>query len=402
MNQATSLLVPLALAAQAFTLVIHTKTGETIRIPTNDIEVITFETEETPEPVQLPSPSVTTTVSGTTVTAEWSAIDHAVGYRYAIDDEEAATTATCTISFPAEQGAHTIAVTALGDDELYLDSAPGVATYTYTPAGDTFTPGQTGTVFAYGTDRESGWYDVDKVYQRAGEIWPGANDGLMCWACSTAGCLQWWIDEYEKEFGHKPDLKYAVPETSEHYSTPMMDIMVSTFPGDAYDAYKAYQWFFTPIARPENMSNNGHPTFLDDSPYRYGGFLQRDQTFVTAYAKKYTAYELFPSTDTAEEIERKFSSLLLSLLSEGAIEITVNRGFHSILLWGADYVVKDDGTRKITRLYLCENDSPTNVIGGLETCNVSYVQGDVKLLDGNWNNLTSLTVLRSPRVVKIP
>lgn len=402
MKPITSRVVPLMLLTQAFTLIISTKGGETIEIPTDDIVKMEFEPTNTPdpEPEQLRKPTVTATLTESTVKIDWTAVEHATGYRYTIDQGAAQTTQTRTLTIPAETGTHTISVVALGDNDLYLDSEPGIAYYTYSP-DITYTPGETGTVFAYGTNMQTGWYDVDKIYSEAANIWPGATDANMCWACSTAGCLQWWLDEYEKEFGQKPALRYDIPETSDYYSTPMMDIMVSTFPDEAYDAYKAYQWFFIPIARPENYTNNGNPTFLADSPYKYGGFLQRDQAFVEAYSKKYTAWELFPLTDPADKIEQTFSPLVLKLLSEGAVEITVNKGNHSIILWGADYVVKADGKPKVTRVYLCENGSPSNRINGIEISNVNYVTGDVKL-DGNWNNLTSMTVLRSPRVVKIP
>lgn len=488
-------IAPLVLLAQTFTLVINTKTGEKIRLATEDIVDMIFEEDDAPEPEVLATPVVTATVSGDKVNISWNAVPNASGYEYSIDRGGVVKTNACTVTVPAEAGSHTVSVIAKGDNVTYFDSEAGKATYAYSadnivitqeevtyssikakfapsnataeyycaiiPAADaktdaditnyfnnlatktaktgtftltaqnltastnyvaaavfkgnesivfkwsmrtatnnTFNPGDTGSVFAYGCDRNSGWYDVDKIYAKASEIWPGASDSNMCWACSVAGCLQWWIDEYEKEFGSKPAFKYDIPATSSHYSTPIMDIMVSTFPDGAYDAKWAYNWFFIPIKNPDSMTNNGEPTFKADSPYKYGGFLERDKEFSDKYATKYTAYELFPLSDPADKIEKTFNDLIFNLLDQGVVEITVNNAVHSVICWGVDYVVKSDGTRKVTKMYIAENGSPSNRIGQLEVSNVNYVTGDVKL-DGNWNNITSMTVLRSPRVVKL-
>lgn len=489
-------LLPAILMGQAFNLIINTKSGEQIKIQTEEIIDMIFEEEAAPEPVQLATPTVTAKLNGTIVNVSWGAVANAKGYSYTIDKGMPSTTQNCSLTLPALPGEHTISVIALGDGNLFLDSEAGKASYSYstysvniatsditynsasatftpsdatvtykcaiiptseassnseiinyfkshteldahtgtftlnatgllastnyvaaayisdgadmvfkkdirTSANNSFTPGETGSLFAYGCDRNSGWYDVDKIYSNASAIWPGATDGLMCWGCSVAGCLQWWMDEYEKEFGHKPETKYPIPETSQYYTAPMMEIMVSTFPDDAYDALWAYKWFFIPIKNPDGMTNNGHPTFKEDSPYKYGGFLERDQAFVDAYAQKYSAYYIFPTSDTADKIETTFNGLIFDMLESGVVEITVKNGLHSMICWGVDYVVKDDGTRKVTSLWLSENGSPTNKINDLERCEVSYIKGDVALGNGLLN-LTSMTLLRSPRVVKLP
>lgn len=490
-------IVPLVLLAQSFTLVINTKSGEKIRLATEDIVEMIFEENEAPEPVQLSTPVVKANVTGTNVTISWNKVENATAYEYSIDRGVATTTTENSITIPAESGNHTITVIALGDGISYLDSEAGKATYMYsehniiitpgevshssikvtfspsdanieyycalipayevitdnditkyfnktenqnaikgdylltsdnlqsstnylaiavvkdleeivfkkeirTSDNNSFKPGDVGSVFAYGCDVNSGWYDVDKIYTKAAEIWPGASDDLMCWACSVSGCLQWWIDEYEKEFGHKPDFRYELPAKSDHYSTPIMNMMVSTFYNDAYDAYKAYNWFFIPIKNPATFSQDGHPLFKEDSPFAYGGFLERDAEFVQKYTTKYTAWEIFPLTDPAEKIEKTFNDLIYNLLESGVVEITVNNGNHSVICWGVDYVVKDDGTRKATRMYIAENGSPINQINQIEVYGIEYAKGDVKFTRGNLNNLTSLTVLRSPRVVKLP
>lgn len=496
MKQLTLAIVPLLVLAQSFTLIINTKSGEQIKVAVDDVIDMIFEEDKAPDPVQLASPNVTATLTGTVVKFSWNAVPNASGYKYSIDKGNATTTTNTSVTLPAMDGTHTISVIALGDNELYLDSDPGTASYTHslssvaistsevtynsitatftptpanleyycavipadnaktnadiiawfkkqtgltahnaaytlkaenlasssnyvaaayvagdaelvfkkdvrTPANNTFVPGESGTLFAYGCSATSGWYDVDKIYANASNIWPSAMDSNMCWACSVSGCLQWWMDEYEKEFGHKPETRYEIPATSQYYSAPMMEIMVSTFPDDAYDAYWAYKWFFIPIKNPASMTNNGHPTFKEDSPYRFGGFLDRDEEFLKAYSKKYTAYELFPYNESADNVEKIFNGVIFDLLESGAVEITVNKGIHSVICWGVDYVVKEDGTRKVTRMYIAENGSPTNRINALEVADVTYVTGDVKLSNG-WNNLTSMTVLRSPRVVKLP
>lgn len=481
-------------ATLGYNLIINTKTGEQIKLATEDIVDMIFEEEAAPDPVQLATPVVTAKVNGTIVNISWDAVPNASQYRYVVDKGQEKIVNKTSVSLPAEVGTHTIAVQAVGDGELYLDSEAGTASYTYsnyfvevnvsdvtatsikasfapsstvfsyyvaaipasqvsndasiisyfkakdfeahtgaytltatdlqastdyvvaayvadnevvfkktarTESDQTFEPGDSGSVFAYGCDRNSGWYDVDKIYNNASSIWPGATDGLMCWACSTAGTLQWWMDEYKKEFGSLPEMRYVIPETSQYYSAPMMEIMVSTFPDDAYDARKAYEWFFIPINNPAGYTNNEHPLFKEDSPYKYGGFIPRDRAFVDAYSKKYTAWELFPTSDSADKIEETFNNLIFDLLAEGAVEITVNKGIHSLMLWGVDYVVKPNGKRSVIRLYIAENGSNTNRINDLESVAVSYVKGDVALSNG-YNNLTSLTVLRSPRVVKLP
>lgn len=495
MKQISLAIVPLLVLAQSFTLIINTKSGQQIKVAVDDVVDMVFEQDSTPEPVQLDAPNVTATVNGAVVKFSWSPVANASGYQYSIDKGTPANTTSTSISLPAQDGTHTISVIAKGDNELYLDSDPGTASYTYsltsvaiatgevtynsitatftptpanqtyycavipadnaktdaeiiawfksqsltahnavytltqnnlaassnyvvaayvntpaelvfkkevrTPANNSFTPGTSGTLYAYGCDATSGWYDVNKIYNNASSIWPGASDSNMCWACSVSGCLQWWMDEYEKEFGQRPELRYDLPATSQYYSSPMMEIMVSTFPDDAYDAFWAYKWFFIPIKNPDSMSNNGHPTFKEDSPYKYGGFMNRDEAFLNAYSKKYTAYNLFPLSDPADKIEKAFNDVIYDLLDEGVVEITVNNGIHSLICWGVDYVVKDDGTRKVTRMYIAENGGNSNRINALEVATVTYVTGDVKLSNG-WNNLTSMTVLRSPRVVKLP
>lgn len=266
---------------------------------------------------------------------------------------------------------------------------------------DKFEPYESGTRWAYGCSENSGWIDVDKVYDKAATIREGANDAYMCWACSTSSLLGWWANEYKLAFGSEPEYSYDVPKKSDLYNTPWMEVLVASFPNDAYDAFWTFRWFFVYSTSYKNQTNNEHPAFISTSPYINGGIFRRDESYLQAYSKKYTAYDLFPYTDPAEKIERTFSDLMMQLLSEGAVEITVNRGIHSVMCWGADYVCDAEGKPSITRIYIGENDGPHNIMNGLNRTDVSYVAGDVKL-SGTFNNLTSMTVLRSPRVVKLP
>lgn len=321
MNLLAAALVPAMVAAQGYNLVITTKDGEEIKIPTEEVSKISFH-EGTVDP---------------------------------------------------------------GEPEI----------------PDSFEPYEAGTRFAYGTTREGGWIDVDKVYNAASAIREGGSDGLMCWACSTSALMQWWNNEYKLAFGSLPEYSYDVPTKSDLYTTPWMDVLVRSFPDDAYDALWAFRWYFVRNSNYPSFTNNEHPTFIQDSPYIYGGIVKRDEAYLQAYVKKYTAWELFPSSDPASKIERTFSDLMLSLLAEGAVEITVNKAIHSVMCWGADYVCDGDGKPTITRIYIGENGGNENVVNGLNRADVSYVTGDVRL-SGSFYNLTSMTVVRSPRVVKKP
>lgn len=245
-----------------------------------------------------------------------------------------------------------------------------------TPEAPELNPGDTGTVFPPGVTATSGFWDVDKAY--AGVLGSDpryVDDGLMCWACATAGLLQWWLDDYERVYGQPYSLRVPLDETSLFYSTPVMDEFTRSFKNKGYKQDLGIEWF---ASGPESLTANfnGEIPFKESYEKYAGNFmgipLQKIRELIT-YKEMWTHYGAGAGLSyTVDEFKIVLSRDLLDLLEKGPLAVSVVDSSHATTVWGADYVVDDNCNRIITKVYVTENTDP-NLHGDYEPgCNVTW------------------------------
>lgn len=249
------------------------------------------------------------------------------------------------------------------------------------------TPGASGSIFPFGVSETEGFYDVDKVYYDGlKNIRPDwVSDQEMCWACSSSGILQWWLDDYKRKTGEDWPMKYpdAIPEKSVCYTTPIMDVYMegcNNLPGSS----EGILWFMS--GKQDNtFVNNTDWQFKESYKYWQGGFMGMTEKEAKSYLniKKEAHYPYddpdtyihtflisnsLPKNCTATQARDIFTPLIFEILKEGPAWVGMH-GMHALSLWGADYVVHDDGTPEITALYICENSQQVGVINNLNVIN---------------------------------
>lgn len=283
----------------------------------------------------------------------------------------------------------------------------------YTRTYIDLTPGSRGILWAPGVDMNSGFIDVDKqgdlgrwgwdlyTYDVAPGDTPTNDDSGMCWACTAAGMIQWWMNDYKSKTGKDYPVLYAdaFHEQSKCYSTQIMDMIIdATGWSDGGSAMTTIAWFFAGLydhplygspSKAENCNILGAP-FRPTYPYWKGGFMgmtweeAMGYLITTAEASNgydWYAHEVFYSPNycvnsgmTQQESAEKFSKLNLEALMEGPTYISF--ASHAMSCWGAEYEVNNDGKPVITYLYYCENTNgfSSNVKGGLQKGPVTYLK----------------------------
>ncbi len=413
----TSLLTPALLAAQSFMLVITHKDGSFSTIPTDQIESIEFTHTNIPDPVKAPVGIAIGYVSSTAINATYYSNE-------AYSPSAANAPVMVTGIVPASAGLNS-------DSELraYIDNNTGAQKQTVATEGDISTafacksiefsklspateyivvsydksspttlyrnyvttaaapaPGTKGSIFPSGVSSTTGFIDVDKV-RNLDKYGYSGSDSELCWACTAAGAIQWWLNDYEKTTGSAYKLNMPFdPQESKCYKTPVMDVLVQAFTHSAGDAFKTFLWFAEGLKK--NQVNNGIKLLNESYPDWHGGFLgmthgeaysylQSATKASSAYADgRYTYNQIenlkgLSSTDT-----RKYmSDVLYNSLKVGPLMMVIG-GSHAVSCWGADYIVESDGSINVTHLYIGENDPVDgNVRDGLNHCKMNYDAG---------------------------
>ena len=238
-------------------------------------------------------------------------------------------------------------------------------------------PGTTGFVFPPGVDLNSGFVDVDKVGKLDKYGYQGTDEEL-CWGCSTAGMIQWWLNDYRRTTGSDYPLRIPLPAESKCYSTPVMDVLAQAFYHDAGNPSYVLQWFFTGMPNAVGSYNiNGHPAFNASYTHVDGNFAGMTKEDYARYvSKQLNSYYLY-SHLTEKEVKVKASADILGWLREGPLYIDINGGNHALTCWGAKYTIDINGNPIITQIYFAENDLlPGNLKGALNSSGITWCEGD--------------------------
>lgn len=245
------------------------------------------------------------------------------------------------------------------------------------PAQDNYKPGDTGYVFPSGASLNGGFIDVDKVGKLAPYGYTGTDEEL-CWACSTAGMIQWWLNDYKRATGTDYPLRIALPAVSKCYSTPVMDVLAQAFYQDAGNPTYVLQWFFTGMPNAISSYNiNGHPAFNSAYPHVQGNFAGMSKDDYAKYvSKQINSYYLYNGL-TEKEVKVKASADIIGWLKDGPLYIDINGGNHALTCWGVKYTVDVNSKPIITNIYFAENDLLAgNIKGGLNSSSITWKEGD--------------------------
>lgn len=416
MNLITLSAIPLLMMAQAYTLVITEKDGKTTTIEADDIATMEFLQEEEGKDPETPDYPVTGDltlksgeVTSSTVQALITADADMAYYVGIVPRQEYMTDAQLINYVNTQSDAQRKELTGLGDREqevffsnlsantnyiivAYVASSTDKALKSYVCTSVDLTPGTTGSVFPFAVSEEGGFYDVNKVGDKLrnyNSSWTSDQD--MCWACSCAGMLAWWLDDYKRKTGEDYPLTPGVlPEKSACYSTPVMDIFLNAC-NNLAGSSDAIQWFMSGVEY-NTMVNSEDWRFKESYPYWKGGFMGMSTDEMRKYILTNThahpsyatpdeyiySYNVMFSIDadaTVDESAKRFSEIFLDALKQGPSYLCFD-GHHALTCWGADYKILEDGTPRITYLYIGEN-SPAgggtgNAIDKLEHCEISY------------------------------
>lgn len=233
--------------------------------------------------------------------------------------------------------------------------------------------GTTGTIFAPGVTKTSGFIDVDKV----GNTKYG-DDSPLCWACATSAMCQWWLNDYKATTGEDFKTKYPLQTESEYYSTPIMDMFMQAWTIQAGNPGPALQWFFAGFEYPESYFVNDLPAFQLSYRYVKGGFINMTVDEFARYHKEYNQLDLFRGMSQAQ-VKTEFGDRLIGWLRNGPVYFDI-AGVHALLIWGADYVVTANGSKEITKLHYVENDHiASNLKNSLQEAEVGYTNNAASL-----------------------
>ena len=248
-------------------------------------------------------------------------------------------------------------------------------------------PGDKATVYPPGVTATSGWVDVDKVGNLSPYDWEG-QDNLMCWACAISGMVQWWLNDYKAKTGHDFETVYPIPTESKCYSTPIMDLYVNYYSHSGGSMFDRIKWFFAPVLY--NWGDESGDKVLNESlPNWKGGFAgmtsEEAQKLMIVNEKSSDGYNVplyefnvrYEDFSDATELAKVFSRKMVDCLHQGpvAVHIVTSGGssVHGVSCWGADYEMLSDGSLKISKLYISENDPLSgNIRNGLNPATITY------------------------------
>lgn len=258
------------------------------------------------------------------------------------------------------------------------------------------TTGSKGSVFAPGVTTTAGFVDVDKVGMT---VW-GESDAPMCWACASASMIQWWLNDFKAVTGKDYTLALPVPETSQHYSTPIMDLHCQAWTFYGGDCQPALQWFFAGTEYPEAVSVEGKPRYKLDYEYVHGGWGNMTIDEFKFYHEEWDAFDSWSGYNdegdwyrfTTEQVKVRFGDWMIGWLRNGPVYFDIGTT-HALVAWGADYTIQSDGSKLITKIYYTENDlCAGNLKDTLQSADVAYTTND-PTSSLNWPYLTNSSTI---------
>ena len=449
----SSIAIPLLLMTQGFTLVINQKNGEPLKINADDIENIQFQEipdpvtpdpdpEPDPEPgqpvVNNDSPLYTEDITAKSLKVVFKAKDAEKYYIGIVRRNGFKSDAELITYVNGQADAQRTEVTGANGEAVeatfnnlepntnyvvvaYPVNATDAASKHFTITTLDLTPNTSGTVFPAGVTARGGFYDIDKVNddnKLSGLGYGWTSDKDMCWACTDAGLISWWLDDYKSKTGNDyPLTPGVVPAQSAAYSSPVMDVFMNAYYNNA-GGVEGILWFMEGVEY--NQTQEGEWMYRESYPHWKGGFagMEKDefrQNYLVLNARAHYSYdspEYYMYTYNvgcslskgAEEAEAKkvFSEDLLAALQQGPAYASWG-GAHAINIWGADYRINSNGEPEITHLYVADNTAPS-ADNDLQRCEVKYaydskigrqkVCAGITLMDGTKQTVTLVTNIR--------
>lgn len=202
------------------------------------------------------------------------------------------------------------------------------------------------TLWVYGVNEETGWYDADKN---------GTGDSALCWAAVSSNLINWWQNQYVIP-NNVPTEDAVWNQYRNHASNEFADVRVGV------------EWWLTGDGLGYFSGGGGYYTAYEYDPY-------------TIYFDGRYVYH------TTDNSALTLSASLYSALSSGnpRIGIGVNVGSspysvgHGVTLWGAEF----DENKNLTALWLTDSDDAINSVGDqdLFKVNVEYKDNHLYLSD---------------------
>jgi hypothetical protein len=222
-------------------------------------------------------------------------------------------------------------------------------------------------VFVEGVNRESGWYDVNKVGK-------GENGDInMCWAASASNIIQWWQDRYVAAGNTLP--VQAVTGPGETYELALMEIFHTQWDNSkGGQVAEAVPWYFEGVNYGVTASPGSQAYPLSDS---LGGYfkeiwdeiypcLYNDYTYMLGmytglYVGEFNNYDLWGNGSelVGEERLRYFTELVVDFVDKGIASLTVSLSsnlqtlHHATTIWGYEI---DNATGLLSRLWITDSD----------------------------------------------
>lgn len=207
------------------------------------------------------------------------------------------------------------------------------------------------TLWVYGVNEQTGWYDADKV---------DGSDENKCWAAVSANLINWWQAQYVIP-SHVPTGDAVWQKYRSNALTNMSNVQVGVdwwWTGELADAYEYF----------------GMPAFESYSSPSY-------------YSRMISGYFALPSDECVYHVESKNTNLTTFLWNalQGDARTGVGLNLtgsvlHGITLWGAEF--SDQYT--LQALYVTDSDDNTVNSGGdlnLFRLGVEYRNGQIYLPD---------------------
>ena len=222
-------------------------------------------------------------------------------------------------------------------------------------------------VFVEGVNRESGWYDVNKVGK-------GDNGDInMCWAASAANIIEWWQDRYVSKGGTLPP--DAIKGPGEVYELALMELFHEQWNNEkGGHVVEAVPWYFEGIYYGEHATAGSQAYPLDGCkgafyrsiwdtiyPHLYHDYSYMFGWYTNLYVGDFNNYDLWGdgSNLLGEDRLRYFTQLVVDFIDRGIASLTVSLSsdlrtlHHATTIWGYEI---DNTTNLLTRLWITDSD----------------------------------------------
>ena len=222
-------------------------------------------------------------------------------------------------------------------------------------------------VFVEGVNRETGWYDVNKVGK-------GENGDInMCWAASASNIIQWWQDRYVAAGETLP--AQAVTGAGSTYELALMEMFHQQWNNDrGGQVAEAVPWYFEGVnygvtaspgsqAYPLSGCTGGYfkEVWDDIYPCLYHEYTYMLGMYTNLYVGEFNNYYLWGDGSglMGKERLRYFTQLVVDFVARGIASLTVSLSsnlqtlHHATTIWGYEI---DNTTGLLTRLWITDSD----------------------------------------------